>query len=208
MYAGHVHDSWEDRPADGHSLSTCDWADYRLGLYAEAGVLPVRGFYPPTAPGGCIANAHQGFVVGPAGELYKCWEDVGRPDMVIGSVHADDFVTDPVLRARYAEGTDPEYDADCRECDVLPICSGGCPNKRLRALQFGEQGVEFCSPYRDRLEAYLEAYYDALLTREMCAAVLAPGPQTKDERGWRVVSPDPATTKPAGPLAGPIDTEQ
>ena len=208
VYAGHVHPS----PADGDgpcaAMSSCEWADFTLALYAEASVLPVRGFYPRSGPGGCVANAHLGFVVGPRGELYKCWEDVGRPDMEVGSVHADGFITDPVLRARYAVGTDPEEDPDCRACDVLPVCDGGCPNKRLWALQRGARGVEYCPPYKDHLEEYLEAYYDALLTREICAAVLAPGRPEKDDRGWRVLTPDPASAGDRGPLAGPVDTEE
>ena len=205
VYAGHVHTDPGDGYGDGCSMDGCEWADYTLGLYAEAMLLPTRGFFPSAAPGGCVANAHQGWVVGPAGELYKCWEDVGRPEMVVGSVHADPVITDPELRARYSIGTDPYEDAACLACDALPICGGGCPNKRLRALQSGEEGLEFCSPYKHHLEAYLEAYYDTFLTREICAAVLGSGTPEQDDRGWRVVSPAPARPDEGqDPLAGPI----
>lgn len=27
---------------------------------------------------------------------------------------------------------DPTYDMDCYDCKYLPICMGGCPNRRLR----------------------------------------------------------------------------
>ncbi len=207
VYAGHVHA--DPGHPYGHDciLNGCEWADYTLALYAEALLLPSRGFYPSSAPGGCVANAHRGWVVGPAGELYKCWEDVGAPHMVVGSVHAEPFVTDPLLQAQYAIATDPHLEPDCLACDVLPVCTGGCPNKRLRALQFGEEGLEYCSPYKHHLEAYLEAYYDAFLTREICAAVLSPGAQEQDDRGWRVVSPAPgARGQGQDPLAGPIPT--
>ena len=71
----------------------------------------------------------------------------------------------------------------------------------------GEEGLEYCSPYKHHLEAYLEAYYDAFLTREICAAVLSPGAQEQDDRGWRVVSPAPgARGQGQDPLAGPIPT--
>ena len=74
---------------------------------------------------------------------------------------------------------------------MLPICGGGCANKRLRAGHFGEESLLLCSPYKEHLTAYLEEYYDAFLGREICAAVLAPGAATKNETGYRDVSPQP-----------------
>lgn len=204
VYAGRVHAD-PDHPYGPDSCLAADaWAEYTLSLYGESGLLPTRGFYPSPAVGGCVANAHQGFVVGPAGELYKCWEDVGLPALAIGNVHADEPVTAPGLRAHYALGTDPDEEPACRACHVLPICTGGCPNKRLRTLQFGESGHEYCSPYKDHLVEYLEAYYDTYLTREICAAVLGTGTREGDDCGWRVVSPGPQAQRQPDPLAGPI----
>ena len=37
--------------------------------------------------------------------------------------------------------------------------------------QFGEEGLEFCSSYRDNLTTFLNAYIDAFRTREICEAV-------------------------------------
>jgi uncharacterized protein len=71
----------------------------------------------------------------------------------------------------------------------LPICGGGCANKRLRRKQFGEADVEFCSPYKDNLISYLEGYIDNFLSREICAALLDPASQKTDSKGYRVVSP-------------------
>ena len=111
--------------------------------------------------------------------------------MVIGDVHEEEPITDPGLRALYALGTDPFDDPECRDCDVLPICGGGCANKRLRARHYGEEGLTLCSPYKEHLTAYLEEYYDTFLGREIRAAVLMPGPETNDDRGYRDVSPRP-----------------
>ena len=103
VYAGHVHVDPGHPYGCGCSFDGDEWAAFTLDLYAREALLPTRGFHPPTHPHGCVANAHQGFVVGPAGELYKCWEDVGLPHMVVGSVHAEDPVTDPVLLATHVE---------------------------------------------------------------------------------------------------------
>ncbi|MEI6451352.1 MAG: hypothetical protein WCP98_15605, partial [Actinomycetes bacterium] len=63
--------------------------------------------------------------------------------------------------------------------------------KRLRAKRFGEAGLLLCSPYKEHLTAYLEEYYDTFLSREICAAVLAPGAAARDETGYRMVQPQP-----------------
>jgi len=201
VYAGHVSPAPGDQATADCALCASEWHELALALYWEHGMLPARGFYPPSTPAGCVATAPSGYVVGPAGELYDCWEDVGDADMVIGDVAADPPVTDPGLHARYLVGTDPFGDPECLACDVLPVCNGGCAAKRLRA-QRGEPTGDHCSPYRRHLEAYLEAYLDAFLTRELCAAVLAPGPPG-ERPGWRLVSPEPATS--AGAALTPLD---
>jgi uncharacterized protein len=192
VYAGHVNTSLGHAYDHACSLDLGDWAAFTIDLYRKGGILPHGGFYPAgNLHGICVATSHNGFVVGPAGELYKCWEDVGKAEMVIGDLHEDEPITDPGLRALYALGTDPYADPECLACNVLPICGGGCANKRLRAGHFGEQGLLLCSPYKEHLTAYLEEYYDAFLGREICAAVLAPGAATKNETGYRDVSPQP-----------------
>jgi len=192
VYAGHVNTSFGHSYDHACSLDLDDGAEFTFDLYRAGGLLPHGGFYPAgNLHGICVATCHNGFVVGPSGELYKCWEDVGKPEMVIGDVTAEEPITDPGLRALYALGTDAYDDPECLACVTLPICGGGCANKRLRAKCFGEEGLLICSPYKDHLTAYLEEYYDTFLSREICAAVLAPEAAAKDGKGYRVVSPQP-----------------
>ena len=192
VYAGHVNTSLAHSYDHACGLDLGDWAAFTIDLHHAGGILPHGGFYPAgNLHGICVATSHNGFVVGPRGELYKCWEDVGKPEMVIGDVTAEEPITDPGLRALYALGTDAYDDPECLACAVLPICGGGCANKRLRAKCFGEEGLLVCSPYKEHLTAYLEEYYDTFLGREICAAVLAPGAAANDGKGYRVVSPRP-----------------
>lgn len=203
VYAGHVNTSLGHSYDHACSLDLDDWAEFTFDLYRAGGLVPHGRFYPAgDLHGICVATCHNGFVVGPSGELYKCWEDVGKPEMVIGDVTAEEPITDPGLRALYALGTDAYDDPECLACAVLPICGGGCANKRLRAKRLGEEGLLVCSPYRDHLTAYLEEYYDTFLTREICAAVLAPGAAAKDGKGYRVVSPPPPKKDDDGVPAG------
>ena len=198
IYAGHVHTSLEHSYKHSRCLDLQEWTDFNFEMYRRGGLMATGDFYPADIVDSvCVGTAPNRFVVGPKGELYKCWEDVGKPTMVIGSIHQAEPVTNPDLCAQYCTGTDPYSDPDCLACSVLPICGGGCPNKRLRAKQLGEHGLEFCSPYKEHLIDYLEAYIDTFLNREICTAVLNPVPPKPDRDGYRIISP---AKKPAGVL--------
>jgi uncharacterized protein len=214
VHPGQVHTSLGHAYDHANCLAAREWADFNIDLYRQGDVLPPGGWFPSDTGGCCVATTHHAFVVGPEGELYKCWEDVGKPAMVIGSIHEpepivnserlsqcfapfwtqervqESFVTHPELRAQYSVGTDPYNDPVCRTCDVLPICGGGCVNKRLRTKHFGEEGLEFCSIYRDSLIPCLEAYIEGFQTEEICAAVLNEDDEKQGNRGYRVVSPE------------------
>ena len=190
IYAAPVHASFRCSQHSSCSLDLQEWADLTFDTYRRSGFMPSGNFYPTgEIDSVCVGIAHNRFVIGPKGELYKCWEDVGKPAMVVGNIHEADPVTNPELRAQYSIGTDAYNDPECLACSVLPICGGGCANKRLRAKQFGEKGLEFCSPYRKSLIGYLEGYIDSFLTKEICTALLNPIPERPDGNGYRVISP-------------------
>lgn len=190
VYAAPVHSSLRCSHHSSCGLDLQEWADFTFDTYRRSGLMPTGNFYPTgDIDSVCVGIAHNRFVIGPKGELYKCWEDVGKPAMVVGNIHEADPVTNPELRAQYSIGTDAYNDPECLACSVLPICGGGCANKRLRAKQFGEKGLEFCSPYRKNLIGYLEGYIDSFLTKEICTALLNPVHERADGKGYRVISP-------------------
>lgn len=190
VYAGHVNTGFGQAYDHACSHNLQEWTDFTFEQHRCNGKAPTANFYPSgNLDSICVATFHQGFVVGPEGELYQCWEDVGKPEMVIGNIHENEPITNPALQARYSIGTDAYNDPDCRECNVLPICGGGCANKRLRAKQFGEVGLEFCSSYRDNLTTFLDAYIDVFRSKEICEAVLNPKSGRANEQGYRIISP-------------------
>ncbi len=201
VYPGHV-DVLGDQVYDACScLATDEWASFALGLARRHWVFTRGGLHPADGEHGlCVATRRQGFVVGPEGELYKCWDNVGRPSMVVGSIHAEETITDPVLVARYATGVDPYSDPRCRACAVLPICGGGCANRRRLAKYEAQEDVDSCSLYRTRLQDCLESYIHVKRSRETCAALLRPGPAAERLPAWRVISPAPEQT--AAPQRG------
>ncbi len=190
VYPGRV-DVIGDQDYDGSCcLNSDEWSDFTLELARCHGIFPAGWLHPNSKLGGaCVALRHQSFVLGPEGEFYKCWDDVGRPAMVVGSVHDPDTITHPVLRAQYATGVDPYLDPECRACTVLPICGGGCAHRRLLAKYHGREDIEYCSPYKSRLRDYLEGYIDTVRTKEMCAALVQPGIAAAEPLGYRVISP-------------------
>ena len=209
VYAGHVNTARDHEYNDeGCQLCSKEWSDFTLELFHQQGVRPIGGFYPNTESfSACVANSINGFVVGPKGELYKCWEDVGKPQMVIGTIFEENHLTNPGLIAAYAIGTDPYLDSDCLACSTLPICGGGCANKRLRSKQLHEEGLEFCSTYKKNLIPYLEAYYDEVMTREICRNLLEPLRKKESSKGYRLIENE--KKKPAKHhIANPIGNEE
>lgn len=184
-----------------------EWSNFTLELFYQHSIRPIGGFYPDTENfSACVANGVNGFVVGPKGELYKCWEDVGKTQMVIGTIFEENHLTNPGLVAAYATGTDPHLDRDCLACSTLPICGGGCANKRLLSKQLQEEGLEFCSPYKENLIPYLEAYYYGVRTREICCNLLEPSRTKESSKGYRLIENEKQKLAKY-PLPNPIANE-
>ncbi len=104
-----------------------------------------RGFRTSALPmpGGtpCTAVRSTEVVVGPEGELWKCWEDVGDEQRRLGSVFDYGNTNDrlgPWLTY------DPFSDPDCRSCIALPSCMGGCAVRQM----FGAQRDDKCGSFR------------------------------------------------------------
>ena len=150
----------EDSPAENPDLpcefSREDEADFCIDLYRACGVT-ARSFYPKPY-GGCVATIRNGVVVGPKGELYNCWHDVGDENMVIGTIF-DDKSWDMSLLAKYTVGINMYDDPRCRDCFCLPVCDGGCPHFRLRRKYRGENR-NTCMTFKDRLPEALEIHYE------------------------------------------------
>jgi uncharacterized protein len=175
----------------GPCLNMNEWAEFNLELYRRHRIIPPGGLHPASPMNGlCIAAVHNGFVVGPEGELYKCWDDVGKTEMIAGNVYQDDPAAVSMLQARYVLGMDAYSDAECLACDYLPICGGGCVNKRMRTRRNQEQKLCFCTPFAERLTDYLEAYIDILRGEEICEAVISPHEAQSMKTSYRVISPD------------------
>lgn len=155
VYTGFSHDLLGSGcvPSDVEMSTANDRAGFFLKNFDE-NKLPIVDFSFHTQLTTCIANNLTGFVVGPEGEVYKCWTVIGCSDVVIGNIK-DPNKFDQTLIARYMTGADYLFDEKCRECTCLPICTGGCPLDRIRS-KYENIKIDFCSVARQNLESYIE----------------------------------------------------
>lgn len=156
VYARAVTDGPRSNPEAQCECSTAELDDFFLGLYRDTGD---RGqeLYPSSRSFGCTATRRNAFVIGPTGEVYKCWHDVGNPDMEVGSIVSEQG-WNLALISRYMVGTDVFADETCRTCFFLPVCSGGCRHFRLRRQLKGED-FDTCMTLKNRFAEFLELRY-------------------------------------------------
>ena len=76
------------------------------------------------------------------------------------------------------------------ECQVFPICDGGCIKKRLAGRHHPQSGIDFCSPYKEGLEMYLAAYVETYHKLEICNIILGNAVTASMKKGYRLVDPN------------------
>ena len=117
--------------------------------------------YPELAEG-CTATTSNAFVIGPEGELYRCWNHVGDAKQTVGTVH-EPSATHPLTVAFLIDGF--EQDEECLECRFLPVCTGGCVDVRRKA-KAGLLPRKDCARWRYGFEAYLNRYFQCWADRQ------------------------------------------
>lgn len=117
--------------------------------------------YPSTAFG-CTATSINSYLVGPGGELYKCWNHPGDPNSVVGTIFKP-IELNSMLALYLTENF--EKDEECRECKFLPICMGGCVDIRVKVKK-GMFDSKSCAGWKYYLEDALREYYTAKMQQK------------------------------------------
>ena len=94
-----------------------------------------RGLYRFTLPtvftSICVGVRQNGWLIGPNGDLHKCFDTVQRSDMKVGNIHEDivrlNDNPDLVMWRSWTPFTAPT----CRCCSLLPSCAGSCAYKYI-----------------------------------------------------------------------------
>lgn len=74
---------------------------------------------------GCTATHISSHIIGPKGEIYKCWNDVSDENKIVGYINRKTLVNQSLFY-RYVTGNNWYNNEECRECFFLPICNGTC----------------------------------------------------------------------------------
>jgi uncharacterized protein len=90
--------------------------------------------------------------VDPKGDLYKCWDEIGRNESCVGNVLTGVKATSRLSNwLLYNPGI---QNKECTECDALPICYGGC------AYNFIQKGSNKCCSIKFNSDKVVELLYN------------------------------------------------
>lgn len=156
VYPGFVHGE-EVNPDTSCFFDSDEKGQFLEDMHRDHGINALSMF-PSSVMGGCTMTKRNAYVVGPDGELYKCWNDVGVPELVIGNISSltnwnMSLVAEGMVGASFLE------DPKCQECYFFPICDGGCPKMRMLNNRDGK-GRDTCSYFKNHLTALLEMHYE------------------------------------------------
>lgn len=115
--------------------------------------------FPEKHERGCMTQNTNSYLIGPEGEIYKCWNDVGDSNAIVGYINNSELIN-PTRYIRYTIQAIP-FNDECKHCHAFPICSGGCAYHRYRNM-FEDCHFDLCSPYKDK-----ERLMNALLTGDL-----------------------------------------
>lgn len=88
--------------------------------------LSLPGLYPVF--NSCVWKKSTNWVIGPHGELYTCWDDIGNEDKTVGDVEAGvDLKREQTWKWTFSNW---RATARCLSCPIVPVCLGGCPRRR------------------------------------------------------------------------------
>lgn len=111
--------------------------------------------YPANNVNECAIRNQHSWVIDSLGDVYKCWETIANLEYKVGEIKEDGLIiTNEKILNRYLYGSDPFEDSKCKNCFSFPICTGGCPHKRIEN-EFNNQLNDFCSNFNEDIESYL-----------------------------------------------------
>lgn len=87
----------------------------------------------------CTAELENCYVIDEKGNFYKCWDEIGRPEMICFNVLNQSEVNYSSI-VRYVADDPFSEGSKCISCCFLPLCFGGC---RYQKYYFGNTKCSF-----------------------------------------------------------------
>jgi len=119
----------------------------------------------------CMAQQVGCLLIDPDGDLYRCFNHVGDKAKATGHISAELNFRHPEFNRLFR--FDPFDYPECRECNILPLCMGSCPARRINGNGRPETT---CDTWKYNLEPMLEII---ALARQQAAAAQAAAKQEK-----------------------------
>lgn len=134
-------------------------AEFYIRQYEKYGIIHPEFNISSKGMRNCMAECIHTDMVGPQGELYLCLQDVGNKDAVIGSLF--EGKNNLRLISAYCSGNFTFNSNECRDCEILTFCGGGCVNRRYRSKKYDEKH-DMCAGYKDNniFNKYLDLHYE------------------------------------------------
>lgn len=160
LYPGFVSDLLSDECVSAEdNISEGGYkAQFALDIFHQYGI-EIKAFLPKFRRHSCVASKYFAFVIGPEGEIYKCWRMVGNKEQTLGNVRSG---LDMAKFSRYIVGADYTRDPKCLDCEFITLCGGGCPLVRLRNKEEGLK-LNHCCPEKTHMEKLMEMRYEMTL---------------------------------------------
>lgn len=150
-YLGKITNENDDPELAPICFTTQEFAKLDLEYtFSHANELNWFGKYPTLKGHYCGADCHNAMVIDSDGSVYRCWNEIGNKSRAVANLIDSAQGSLPVYFDYML--FDPTTDSKCSQCNVLPLCMGGCPYHRVH-----EQSGERCSAYRTELQEYLTA---------------------------------------------------
>jgi len=145
-----------------------EYSEISIGLYE---LLLKRKFKVETVPNFvmCQSISHNGWCIYANGEIYKCMNDFGHESECIGNVRDMEK-----LNHRLAKwlSWDPFLNSYCKDCNILPLCQGGCPGNWINSSE--NIGLEErCLHWKHTLPRMLRLHYDNMHERRTDSHITA-----------------------------------
>ena len=99
----------------------------------------------------CMAQLVNSFLIDADGYHYRCFNHVGDREKAVGSILEPIDYQHPNFMRLFE--FDPFTSTECASCDVLPLCMGGCPARRIDQHQAGQPA---CESWKHNLQPMLE----------------------------------------------------
>jgi len=117
-----------------------------------------NGFYseelcPQIKSNSCMMRQSNNYLIGPEGNLYKCWHHLGIQNKIVGNINKNLLYSDRL--AGLMLDNDYLEKSICLKCKFFPICDGGCPDLNNENSNVDEG----CSIYKKNARKLLELRY-------------------------------------------------